>query len=87
MPLFIFDEGYDAVTLQCRLAGSRAALLVRIRSGRCCYGDPPAMPPRPKGGRPFRHGQKLVCADLATWPVPTDVSGFRRGLVGPVVLS
>ena len=71
VPLFVFDAGYDAVALQQGLANRRAALLVRLRSGRCFYGDPPLAPKRPTGGRPFRHGHKLVCDDPATWPVPT----------------
>lgn len=71
VPLFVLDAGYDAVALQQGLAGQRAALLVRLRSGRCFYGDPAPAPPRPKGGRPFRHGHKLACDDPATWPPPT----------------
>ena len=83
VPLFVFDAGYDAVALQQGLADRRAALLVRLRSGRCFYGDPPT-PPRPKGGRPFRHGHKLVCDDPATWPAPTAervVEDARYGTV------
>ena len=71
VPLFVFDAGYDAVAVQQGLAEQRAALLVRLRSGRCFYGDPLPAPPRPKGGRPFRHGQKPACDDPATWPAPT----------------
>lgn len=71
VPLFVFDAGYDAVALQQGLADRRAALLVRLRAGRCFYGDPGPTPPRPKGGRPFRHGHKLACDDPATWPAPT----------------
>ncbi len=71
VPLFVLDAGDDAVALQRGLAGQRAAILVRLRSGRCFYADPPAAPPRPQGRRPFRHGHKLVCADPATWPTPT----------------
>ncbi len=71
VPLFVFDAGYDAVALQRGLASRNVALLVRLRSGPCFYGDPPAAPPRPKGGRPVRHGHKLACDDPATWPKPT----------------
>ncbi len=35
VPLFVFDAGYDAVALQQGLADCRAALLARLRSGRC----------------------------------------------------
>jgi hypothetical protein len=70
VPLFVFAAGYDAVAVQRGLADRRAALLVRLRSGRRFYGDPPPAAPRPKGGRPFRQGHKLVCDDPATWPPP-----------------
>ena len=84
VPLSVFDAGYDAVALQRGLGACRAALLVRLRSGRCFYGDPPVLPPRPKGDRPFRHGHKLVCADPATRPMPTDervVTDSQYGVV------
>jgi hypothetical protein len=84
VPLFVFDAGYDAVTLQRGLGSCRAALLVRLRSGRCFYSDPPVLPPRPQGGRPFRHGRKFVCADPTTWPTPTDervVEDVQYGVV------
>jgi hypothetical protein len=45
-------------------------VLVRLRSDRCFYADPPAPPPG-KTGRPRRHGAKFNCADPATWPAPT----------------
>jgi hypothetical protein len=70
VPLFVFDAGDDAGALQPGLTARRAALPVRLRSGRCFYGDPPT-PPRPKGGRPCRHGHTLGCDDPATWPGPT----------------
>jgi DDE superfamily endonuclease len=69
VPHFVFDGGYDPVTLQLGLAGTSAAILVRLRKDRCFYADPP---PVPAGtlGRPRRHGAKLACADPATWPTP-----------------
>jgi hypothetical protein len=70
LPLFVFDAGYDPVQLGPGLAGTRAAILVRLRSGRCFYADPPpALPGRV--GRPRRHGAKLDTSDPATWPAPT----------------
>jgi hypothetical protein len=69
VPLFVFDAGYDPVQLQQGLAGSRAAILVRLRAGRCFYADPEGPPART--GRPRRHGRKLECKDPATWPEPT----------------
>jgi hypothetical protein len=70
-PLFVFDAGDDSAQLTQGLADARAAILVRLRSDRCFYADPPPTPPSPKGGRPRRHGAKFACADPATWPVPT----------------
>ena len=59
VPLCVFDAGYDPETLARELGdldGERVAVLVRLRSGRCFYADPP---PRPDGqvGRPQRHGR------------------------------
>src|SRR5215217_8274787 len=70
VPLFVFDGGYDSAQLTLDLAEAPAAVLVRLRSDRCFYADPP---PRPAGstGRPRRHGAKFNCADAATWPTPT----------------
>jgi hypothetical protein len=69
VPLVVFDAGYDPVPLTLGLAETRAALLVRLRSARCCSADPTS---QPRTGRPRRHGAKLVCADPATWPAPSD---------------
>jgi hypothetical protein len=70
VPWFVFDAGYDSAQLTLDLAEVPAAVLVRLRSGRCFYADPP---PRPPGatGRPRRHGAKFNCADPTTWPTPT----------------
>jgi Transposase DDE domain len=70
VPLFVFDGGYDSAQLTLDLADAGVAVLVRLRSDRCFYADPP---PRPPGasGRPRRHGAKFNLADPATWPVPT----------------
>ena len=67
-PLFVFDAGYDPVQLGEALGGATAAILVRLRSGRCFYADPPVY----SGiGRPRRHGRKFTCQDPATWPIPS----------------
>jgi hypothetical protein len=47
-----------------------AAILVRLRSGRCFHADPPP-PPSGRTGRPHRHGAKLDTGNPATWPAPT----------------
>jgi hypothetical protein len=67
LPWFICDADYDPVQLTQALGNARAALLVRLRAGRCCSADPTT---QPKTGRPRRHGHKLDCADPATWPAP-----------------
>jgi hypothetical protein len=70
VPWFVFDAGYDSAQLSLDLAEQRVAVLVRLRSDRCFYADPP--PPAPgRIGRPRRHGAKFAFADPATWPPPT----------------
>jgi DDE superfamily endonuclease len=70
VPLLVFDAGYDSAQLTLDLAGASVAVLVRLRSDRCFYADPPP-PPAGKTGRPRRHDAKFNCADPATWPTPT----------------
>jgi Transposase DDE domain len=70
VPLFVFDGGYDSAQLSLDLADARLAVLVRLRSDRCFYADPPPRPPG-AGGRPRRHGAKFAFADPTTWPAPT----------------
>lgn len=55
-PIFTFDAGYDPVQLGVALKGVDASALVRLRSGRCFYADPPQ---GPTGGRPRRHGTRV----------------------------
>jgi hypothetical protein len=68
-PWFLFDAGYDPVQLTQALGDTRAAILVRLRAGRCFYADPTS---QPQTGRPRRHGHKFVCDAPATWPTPVD---------------
>ena len=83
-PLFVFDAGYDSAQLTQGLAGAPAAILVRLRSDRCFYADPPPSEPSPKGGRPRRHGAKFACADPATWPLPAAEHRAEDGQYGAV---
>jgi DDE superfamily endonuclease len=50
VPLFVFDGGYDSAQLTLDLAGAPAAVLVRLRSDRCFYADPPPRAPGSTGG-------------------------------------
>jgi DDE superfamily endonuclease len=71
VPLMVFDAGYDSAQLSLDLARERVTVLVRLRSDRCFYADPPPPPPG-KTGRPRRHGAKFSCADPTTTHVATD---------------
>jgi hypothetical protein len=86
MPLFVFDGGYDSAQLTLDLADVPAAVLVRLRSDRCFYADPP---PRPPGstGRPRRHGAKFNCADPTTWPAPTATLVGQDDQYGTVTVA
>jgi hypothetical protein len=70
VPLVVFDGGHDSAQLTLDLAEAPVAVLVRLRSNRCFYADPP---PRGPGstGRPRRHGAKFNLADPTTWSAPT----------------
>jgi hypothetical protein len=84
-PLVVFDGGYDSAQLSLDLAAERAAVLVRLRSDRCFYADPP---PRPPGstGRPRRHGAKFTCADPTTWPAPAATLTCQDDQYGTVTV-
>jgi PAS domain-containing protein len=69
LPWFLFDAGYDPVQLSQALGSTPAAILVRLRSGRCFYADPTA---QPRTGRPRRHGHKFIGDAPSTWPTPAD---------------
>jgi len=69
LPWFLFDAGYDPVQLTQALGDTPAAMLVRLRSGRCFYTDPTV---QPRTGRPRRHGHKFACDAPQTWLPPQD---------------
>ena len=87
LPLFVFDGGYDSAQLTLDLADAPAAVLVRLRSDRCFYADPPPAARSPKGGRPRRHGAKFNCADPATWPTPTATHVATDDQYGTVTVA
>lgn len=68
VPIFVFDAGYDALQLALELDETRAAVLVRLRRGRCFYAE---AAPYTGLGRPRRHGRKFSCDDPTSWPEPT----------------
>ena len=82
----MFDGGYDSAQLTLDLAEVPVAVLVRLRSDRCFYADPP---PRPSGatGRPRRHGAKFAFADPATWPAPTATLHTSDDQYGTVTVT
>jgi DDE superfamily endonuclease len=87
VPLFVFDGGYDSAQLTLDLAEERVAVLVRLRSDRCFYADPPPAARSPRGGRPRRHGAKFAFADPATWPAPTATLTCQDDQYGTVTVK
>jgi hypothetical protein len=84
VPLFVFDAGYDSVQLTQGLTEMPVAILVRLRSDRCFYADPPPTAPSPKGGRPRKHGAKFNCKEPTTWPPPTAEHATEDAQYGTV---
>jgi hypothetical protein len=69
VPLFVFDAGYDSAQLSLDLADSGVAVLVRLRSDRCFYADPPPRRPARRVGR---------AATAPSSPSPTRPPGPPR---------
>jgi DDE superfamily endonuclease len=69
VPLFVLDAGYDPAALTHGLGDTRAQVLVRIRSDRVFYTDPP-MRPTTGAGRPRRHGRRFKLSHHKTAPRP-----------------
>jgi DDE superfamily endonuclease len=86
VPWFVFDAGYDSAQLSLDLADLPVAVLVRLRSDRCFYADPPPRPPG-AGGRPRRHGAKFAFADPASWPAPTATLVCQDDQYGSVTVA
>jgi hypothetical protein len=87
VPLFVFDGGYDSAQLTLDLADAGVAVLVRLRSDRCFYADPPPVVRSPKGGRPRRHGAKFNLADPTSWPAPTATLVCQDEQYGTVTVA
>ena len=87
-PMWIGKHLFDlGVGLLCLVVLSpllaAVAVLVRLRSDRCFYADPPPSVGE-KVGRPRRHGQKFTCAEEATWWAPTSEHGEEHAQYGSV---
>jgi hypothetical protein len=78
---FVFDAGYDPVQVTQALGEAHAALLVRLRAGRCFYADPTS---QPATGRPRRHGVKFDTSQPETWPAPAGEVAIEDGQYGRV---
>jgi hypothetical protein len=73
-PMFVFDAGYDPITIGYELAATHTQVLCRIRDDRVFHAAPPPHPNRPAstGGRPPRHRPRFKCSDASTWTEPAD---------------
>ena len=69
VPMFVFDAGYDPIAISEGLKDERAQVLVRLRSDRVFYTDPPARRAGTRG-RPRRHGKRFKLSDPKTAPKP-----------------
>lgn len=88
-PLLVFDAGYDPVQLGQGLAGTGAAILVRLRAGRCFSADPPPAPRShkaagPPPGRQARHRRpdQLAGADRSARQRRRPVRHRQGGRMG-----
>jgi hypothetical protein len=88
IPLLVFDAGYDPIALTCGLAeaGVRVAVLVRIRSDRVFYTDPPRRAPGATG-RPRKHGRRVALQEPASWPAPDDQLAVCDACYGQVTVA
>lgn len=74
------------IALTDALPGTRTAVVVRIRSDRVFYPDPPAPAPGSRG-RPRRHGDRRSCADPASWPDPDQRLSATDSRYGTVTVA
>src|SRR5919109_1757540 len=90
LPVFVFDAGYDPVrlaqALDLAVGAVHAAILVRLRSGRCFYTDPPPYTGKTseRGGGPPPARAKSTCDKPETWWAPTDAHTEEDALYGHV---
>lgn len=68
-PLILADAGYPATDISHALAGMDVQVLVRLRSDRVFYGDPPERAAGQRGA-PRRHGQRFALHEPGTHHAP-----------------
>jgi hypothetical protein len=84
-PLVLLDAGNYATDLTHALAGHDVQLLVRLRTTRVFYRDPP--PRRPgQMGAPPRHGAEFSCSDPARRHAPDFERTAQSGLYGTITV-
>jgi hypothetical protein len=88
IPLYVLDAGYDEAPLTWDLREhlDKVQLLVRLRSDRVLYRDPPPRIPG-KAGRPRIHGSgtdRFECKSPATWGAPDQQLALRDDQYGEV---
>ena len=84
-PLVLLDAGNYATDLTWALAGHDVQLLVRLRTTRVFYRDPP--PRRPgQMGAPARHGAEFSCSDPARRHAPDFEHTAECGPYGTVTV-
>ncbi|MFZ1432687.1 MAG: NF041680 family putative transposase [Candidatus Microthrix parvicella] len=85
-PTFVLDAGYDPIALTHHLADTNAHIVVRIRSDRVFYNNPPAPEPHTTG-RPRRHGTRHECANPDTWPEPDRTHTTHDNRYGTITIN
>lgn len=88
IPLYVHDAGYDEapLTWDLRQHLDRVQILVRLRSDRVLYRDPPPRLPG-KAGRPRVHGSgtdRFECKNPAAWGTPDQELALHDDKCGQV---
>lgn len=86
VPLFVFDAGYDPIGLSVDLGGTRAQVLVRLRSDRVFYTSP-AKAESAAPGRPRLHGRRFSAADKTSWGEPDATLAVSEPRYGRVEVA
>lgn len=81
LPMFVFDAGYDSITLGDQLKDDPLQIIVRLSPRRKFYLDPD---PEKKAGRPRRHGKCFKLSDSTTFHEPDKEHTADDGVYGKV---